>query len=556
MPLSEVTTTFNIRPYVGPTFDARRTKIWATTNAPDDTIHDTSTGESRIGGGSVTLAEDGTATATTWAPGPDANPKTWQTTFHADYVDAGTRERKRLSWGPFTITTSGKLTDLVEEQVAVPTATAAEYAAQAEAAAGSIGDAATVATTAAATAQAAAAQAVDISNIDTPDSLVATLVSDSGSATGSALSASIAAAVGPLTADKADRSEVPALVVEALADDDTIAAAAAAAATPAAASAVNALLAGGSVMTATAAPALASNDAPDPQAKTSGGGGGSSATYDLTRITTGLPAGFAHGIQTVRKGTLDAGIAQHRHGDLTAPLRVPVAQGESFAATLRAWTDQASARARLVVSFLDAAGASVSGTTITGATSDIAASVWETRSITGTAPPAAAYAYVTLVVVTSSGNAVAGAVVRSTGLHFVRGASTPPATYGDGTSPGWAWTGAAHASASKKVYVLPSDLSGGTGGTSDADLIAWAAAEAFVPTGSIVRNSDGVVTSAAITWPDGSTGTFTATNTSGGYLNAYTATHVASGKKVTQPAVTRNPSGDVTATPAPTVGAI
>lgn len=209
MPLSTATVTLNLRDFLGNTFDVRRTKVWLTTNAPKNTIHDTSTGQSRIGGGTVTLGPDGVATANVWAPGATANPKTWQTTVHVDYVDSGSRERKREAFGPYTITASGNLAALEQEQVAIPTATAADYAAQAEAAAGSVGDAATVATTAAAqaevervAAEAAAAQARDVSNIDTSDDAIDAALKLPGGKAKTTLAASIEAqvetTVGPL----------------------------------------------------------------------------------------------------------------------------------------------------------------------------------------------------------------------------------------------------------------------------------------------------------------------------------------------------------------------
>lgn len=198
MAIDTALVTFDLHDYLGDNFDARRTKVWLTTNVPEDAIADTATGEVRIGGGSVTLADSGATEALVPIPGADTNPPTWQTTVHVDYVDKGTRERKRKSFGPYTITESSTLGGLIEEQVAVPTATAADYAAQAEAAVDSIGDAATVATTAAAqaevervAAEAAAAQARDISGIETTDDAVDAALKLPGGKAASTLSASI-----------------------------------------------------------------------------------------------------------------------------------------------------------------------------------------------------------------------------------------------------------------------------------------------------------------------------------------------------------------------------
>ncbi|OWL95087.1 hypothetical protein CBQ26_13630 [Deinococcus indicus] len=89
-------------------------------------------------------------------------------------------------------------------------------------------------------------------------------------------------------------------------------------------------------------------------------------------------------------------------------------------------------------------------------------------------------------------------------------------------------------------------------GDADINLLLrqWTQAEAYEPT-TITRNSDGLVTTATVTWPDGSTGTLTATNYNATHsvYDGFTVTH-ASGKTVTQAAVTRDSSGAVTAKPA------
>lgn len=70
-------------------------------------------------------------------------------------------------------------------------------------------------------------------------------------------------------------------------------------------------------------------------------------------------------------------------------------------------------------------------------------------------------------------------------------------------------------------------------------------------TGNITRDSNGVITSAAVTWPDGSAGTFTtdlvdATGAISGY-------HITYGNPVTktytQPTITRDSSGAATTVP-------
>lgn len=91
----------------------------------------------------------------------------------------------------------------------------------------------------------------------------------------------------------------------------------------------------------------------------------------------------------------------------------------------------------------------------------------------------------------------------------------------------------------------------GVSASNNAVLIMWTASSAYAIT-SATRDSDGVITTATVSWPDGSTGTFTLTTKNSTFLtiDAYTVTHTDSGKTVTQPAVTRDSSGNVTAQPA------
>lgn len=88
----------------------------------------------------------------------------------------------------------------------------------------------------------------------------------------------------------------------------------------------------------------------------------------------------------------------------------------------------------------------------------------------------------------------------------------------------------------------------------NATIIGWAASEAYA-INSATRDSDGVITTASVVWPDGSTGTFTRTTKNSTFLtiDAYTVTHANSGKTATQSAVTRDASGNVTAQPAITI---
>ena len=98
-------------------------------------------------------------------------------------------------------------------------------------------------------------------------------------------------------------------------------------------------------------------------------------------------------------------------------------------------------------------------------------------------------------------------------------------------------------------------IAGGASVT-NAQLIAWAESGAYqMATVTYSGTYTQTVASATVTWPDGSTGVFTATtiNTSFESVDAYTITHTASSKTVTQAAVTRNADGLITNKPAITV---
>lgn len=84
-----------------------------------------------------------------------------------------------------------------------------------------------------------------------------------------------------------------------------------------------------------------------------------------------------------------------------------------------------------------------------------------------------------------------------------------------------------------------------------ASIIGWTASGAY-SIASATRDSDGVITTASVSWPDGSLGTLTRTAKNQTFLtiDSYTITHSASGKTVTQSAVTRDSLGNITAQPA------
>lgn len=85
-------------------------------------------------------------------------------------------------------------------------------------------------------------------------------------------------------------------------------------------------------------------------------------------------------------------------------------------------------------------------------------------------------------------------------------------------------------------------------------LIEWAGGKDVE---MLVRDVDSIgrTTSATLKWPDGSLGTFTATdlNPTFGSYDGWTRSHTDSGKTVTQAAYTRNGIGAITNKPALTV---
>ena len=101
-----------------------------------------------------------------------------------------------------------------------------------------------------------------------------------------------------------------------------------------------------------------------------------------------------------------------------------------------------------------------------------------------------------------------------------------------------------------KINTNDAGLAGGAG-VFDQTLKEWAEAGAYEAT-AVTLDSDQVVTTATLKWPDGSAGTYTTVTKNATWLavDAYTASHTASGKTVTQSAVTRDSDGNVTTKPA------
>lgn len=297
-------------------------------------------------------------------------------------------------------------------------------------------------------------------------------------------------------------------------------------------------------------PTLAVNRVPDPQSKTSG-----AATYAMTRITTGLPEGFAHGIESARTGSLNSIVATITLGGATNadPLRIPVTPGETVVATAYEWCDQPSCRGKIDLLFYDATDTLLS-TEPQGAWTDMATSTWtRVEGDPEVVPAGATLVRPRVQMSVAGGKTVTGALGRTTGLQVDVDTAKP---YGDGTREGWVWSGTAHASASRKIFATGG---GGGGGTvdGDAELVAWTAGEAYQAT-SATYDASGIVSTATVVWPDGGTGTLTVTASSAehGTVDGYNITHTERGRRVTQPTVTRATDGTPTTVPALTVGAI
>jgi hypothetical protein len=98
-------------------FDPRRDKVWVTNNALDGVVHDVSGNKQYVRAGYPELDENGAGSIVVPIPGAGFIPETWQTTIHFDLSDRSRPTGRRvLAFGPYTITGSGPLSGLVEEQ--------------------------------------------------------------------------------------------------------------------------------------------------------------------------------------------------------------------------------------------------------------------------------------------------------------------------------------------------------------------------------------------------------------------------------------------------------
>ena len=294
-----------------------------------------------------------------------------------------------------------------------------------------------------------ARDAADLIALGDADAALGAAFDNEGSAVTARLGAKIRSGVGEVPDALAGSTvqqiatDVPPLIAAQIADANPAIAAAAA----------DYAAAGNGVLTVGSAPQLAENIVPDPQLKTSGS---QTTNYIFTRITTGLPAGFVYGVETTRSGGLTGQVSIVVTGGATQsdPLRIPVVPGETIHCSAFQWSDTAPVKAIIAMMFYDASNAFVS--IAAGVHTEMpTASTW-TETPTGpiVVPAGAAYVRPRTAVSTLSGNTTTGAKCRVTGIQVA--SSIEP--YGDGTREGWAWTGTAHESRSKKVFVTATDL--------------------------------------------------------------------------------------------------
>jgi hypothetical protein len=159
---------------IGESIDPTRVKVWIESNLPDGAVVDTSGNMIRVGNPTADVSVAGSGSfvglpLTTFVTG-------MQYRVFVEYPDAGTARRETWSSGWFDFTATGDLTDQDMQATAAPVTWQTAFTDAME--------------TIADEARAYRDQAQDISGIDTPDSLVAALVSaTSGSATTAVLAA-------------------------------------------------------------------------------------------------------------------------------------------------------------------------------------------------------------------------------------------------------------------------------------------------------------------------------------------------------------------------------
>lgn len=170
---------------IGESIDPSRVRVWIESNLPDGAVVDTAGNIIRLGNPTADLSAAGTGSfaglpLTTFVTG-------MQYRVAVEYPDAGTMRRKTWSSGWFDFPASGDLADQDMQSTAAPITWQTAFTDSMEAIV--------------AQAQAYRDEARDVANIDTPDALVAALVSPtSGTLTAAALNGAFADKAATTTA--------------------------------------------------------------------------------------------------------------------------------------------------------------------------------------------------------------------------------------------------------------------------------------------------------------------------------------------------------------------
>lgn len=204
-------------------------------------------------------------------------------------------------------------------------------------------------------------------------------------------------------------------------------------------------------------------------------------------------------------------------------------------------------RARMTVNYYDAADSVLSSAN--GDYTDMTPDAWTRVEYTTTPPTGATHLQVIVSVAMPTGQTVTGGESAWAQDALIEQGSS--GDYFDGHTPDadgieYEWAGTANASVSQAWQPA----------AGEPPILEWALADAYdVTSVTATDTSTGLATSAAVLWPDTSSGAFAGTvNTEFGAYDAYQITHTNSGLQVSQAPVTRGPDGTVTSKPALTVG--
>jgi hypothetical protein len=164
---------------IGSTFDARRAYVWIEANTPGSVIVVDGTNV-RVGGRRENVGTDGTVTLAGLVATDSAdNPETFEYRVTMVFTPKGAKSQQTIITSTFPLTATANLAAIPEawDDITAPPSWRSAFRDEMEALV--------------AEAEAARDAAVDLSNIDTPDELVATLLANPASATGAAATATL-----------------------------------------------------------------------------------------------------------------------------------------------------------------------------------------------------------------------------------------------------------------------------------------------------------------------------------------------------------------------------